>query len=379
QYLMRSNLDVRVNDVVSLGLELSPSFSKRRTAGSDMVSLVKYPPFVSPHKLNGRYPRTADYITPGHSGQASPYTFLYGRENISNVFTNIGRTFLNLDLVDGLSFKTSGGANISFSSGNNFIGSVGDWAQPVSATASESQVFDLVNENVLSYNRKFNDVHSVGGILGASYQNVTSKSTSLASAPNSFNNEIVKTLNNAIINPSGTTQSKSEWGLVSYFGRLNYAYKDKYMVEGSYRMDGSSRFGRDNKWGAFPSASVAWRVSEESFFSGVRAVSELKLRASYGVTGNFNIGNFQYLGTVGSVNYSPDNQTVKGITQSSIENQMLSWEKTKGTDFGFDLGLFNNRVNLSVDYYDNQTRDMHYDLSTPAMNGFATTLTIQGK
>ena len=357
-------MDVKVNDIVSMGLELSPSYTKRRTAGSDMVSLVKYPPFVSPNRLNGRYPRTADYITPGHSGQASPYTFLHGREYLDNTFSNIGRAFINLNLLDGLSFKTSAGANISFLSRNNFIGSLGDWAQPVSSTAHESHSIDLVNENVLSYNKTFNEAHSVGGILGASYQNATSKSTNLASVAGSYNNENVKTLNNALINPAGTTQSKSEWGLVSYFARLNYSYKDKYMVEGSYRTDGSSRFGRENKWGAFPSASAAWRVSEESFFSGVRPVSELKLRASYGVTGNFNIGNFQYLGTVSSVTYSPNNQTINGIAQASIENPSLSWEKTKGVDFGFDLGLLNNRISLSMDYYDNRTSDMLYNVNT---------------
>jgi TonB-dependent starch-binding outer membrane protein SusC len=379
QYVVRANMDVKVNDVISVGLELSPSYSKRRIAGSDMVSLVKYPPFVGVSKLNGRYPRTADYIPTGHSGQASPYTFLYGRENLSNNFTNIGRAFINLNLMEGLSFKSSIGTNISFTSSNNFGGRVGDWAVAITGSAGESQYLDVVNENVLSYNKTFNEEHTIGGILGASYQQANSKSTGLSAVPNSFNNEIVKTLNNALINPLGTTQSKSQWGLVSYFARVNYTYKDKYIVEGSYRTDGSSRFGKENKWGAFPSASAAWRVSEEPFFSGVRAVSELKLRASYGVTGNFNIGNFQYLGTVSSVPYSPNNQTVNGIAQTSIENPLLSWEKTKGTDFGFDLGLFNNRVSLSVDYYDNRTTDMLYSVNTPAITGFTSTITNAGE
>lgn len=379
QYVVRANMDVKVNDVISVGLELSPSYSKRRIAGSDMVSLVKYPPFVGVSKLNGRYPRTADYIPTGHSGQASPYTFLYGRENLSNNFTNIGRAFVNLNLMEGLSFKSSVGTNISFTSSNNFGGRVGDWAVPITGSAGESQYIDVVNENVLSYNKTFNEEHTVGGILGASYQQANSKSTGLSAVPNSFNNEIVKTLNNAIINPSGTSQNKSQWGLVSYFARVNYTYKDKYIVEGSYRTDGSSRFGKENKWGAFPSASAAWRVSEEPFFSGIRAVSELKLRASYGVTGNFNIGNFQYLGTVSSVPYSPNNQTINGIAQTSIENPLLSWEKTKGTDFGFDLGLFNNRVSLSVDYYDNRTTDMLYSVNTPAITGFTSTITNAGE
>lgn len=379
QYVVRANMDVKVNKVISLGLELSPSYSKRRIAGSDMVSLVKYPPFVGTERLNGRYPRTADYIPTGHSGQASPFTYLYGRENFANTFQNIGRAFVNLNIMEGLSFKSSLGTNISFSSSNNFSGRDGDWALSITGSAGESQYLDILNENVLSYNKTFNEAHTVSGILGASYQNATSKSTSLSAVANSFNNEIVKTLNNAIINPSGTSQSKSEWGLVSYFARLNYTYKDKYILEGSYRTDGSSRFGADNKWGAFPSASAAWRVSEEPFFSGIRSISELKLRASYGVTGNFNIGNFQYLGTVGSVTYSPNNQTVKGIAQSSIENPALSWEKTKGIDIGFDLGLFENRVSLSLDYYDNRTTDMLYSVNTPAITGFTSTITNAGE
>jgi TonB-linked SusC/RagA family outer membrane protein len=379
QYVVRANMDVRVNKVISLGLEMSPSYSKRRIAGSDMVSLVKYPPFVGTEKLNGRFPRTADYIPTGHSGQASPYSFLYGRENFANTFSNIGRAFINLNLMDGLSLRSSVGTNISFSSSNNFAGRAGDWAVPITASAGESQFIDIVNENVLSYNKTFNDAHAVGGILGASYQNATSKSTSLSAVTNSFNNEIVKTLNNAIINPSGTTQSKSEWGLVSYFARANYTYRDKYMIEGSYRTDGSSRFGKDNKWGAFPSASLAWRVSEEPFFKGVRPVSEFKLRASYGVTGNFNIGNFQYLGTVSSVTYSPDNRTVNGIAQGSIENPLLSWERTKGIDVGLDLGLFSNRINMSLDYYDNRTTDMLYSVNTPAITGFTSTITNAGE
>src|SRR5690606_31422482 len=102
-------------------------------------------------------------------------------------------------------------------------------------------------------------------------------------------NEIIKTLNNAIINPNTTSQSKTEWGLVSYFARLNYGYKNKYLVSASFRTDGSSRFGIENKWGRFPSASVAWRVTEEDFMQNIPLISNLKLRASFGVTGNFNI------------------------------------------------------------------------------------------
>src|SRR5690606_3279926 len=111
-------------------------------------------------------------------------------------------------------------------------------------------------------------------------------------------NDIIETLNNAIISPTATRTTKTQWGLISYFSRANYAYKDKYLLSASFRTDGSSRFGPNSRWGNFPSASVAWRVSQEDFMANVPTISNLKLRASYGVTGNFNIGDFQYLGTI---------------------------------------------------------------------------------
>ncbi|GAA4307447.1 TonB-dependent receptor [Compostibacter hankyongensis] len=373
-YSFRANLDVRINKVVSLGMELNPYFSKRRIAGSNMVSLVKYPPFVSPDKLNGKYPRTFDYIPTGHSGQASPYTFLYGTKNYVNAFSNIGRAFINFNLMEGLSLKSSVGTDIGYSTTNNFHSGIGDVQETVTGSLGQTQSINLINENVLSYNKTINDVHDIEGILGASYQRNSSQNISMAAVNNSFNNDIIETLNNAIINPSASTQTKSKWGLISYFARVNYAYKEKYLLAASFRSDGSSRFGSKNKWGYFPSASAAWRVSNENFMQSVKAVSELKLRASYGVTGNFNIGDFQYLGAVGNVVYSPDNQTVNGIAQTTIENPLLSWEKVKGYDLGLELGMFDNRLNINFDYYDKRTDGMLYNVNIPAITGFTNTI-----
>jgi len=379
KYSFRANVDVKVNEVVSLGMELSPSYAKTRYAGSNMVSLVKYPPFVSPDYIDGKYSRTYDYIPTGHSGQASPYVYLYGTENYSNVFTNIGRAFINLELMDGLSFKTSVGTNIAFTNNDFWSGGIGDSRVNVNGRVNDSRSINLVNENVFNYTKTFNEVHNVGGLLGASYQNSTSRSLGIYAVSNSFNNDKVKTLNNAIINPANTTQSKSEWGLVSYFARVNYGFRDKYLLEASFRRDGSSRFGPENKWGNFPSISAAWRLSEEEFIKNIPNLSEFKLRASYGVTGNFNIGNFQYLGTVSTVNYSPNNMLVNGIAQNSMANPKLSWERTKGYDFGFEISFFQNRFNINVDYYDNLTTGMLYNVNTPAITGFSSIINNVGE
>jgi TonB-linked SusC/RagA family outer membrane protein len=377
-YSLRANLDVKINKVISMGFELSPSYSKTRVAGSNMVSLVKYPPFVSPIRANGQYPRTFTYIPSVFSGQASPYTFLYGTENFQNSFANVGHGFINFKIADGLSLNSSVGADFVYNTNNNWSGGIGDPGVNTNGSLGQSQSMNLVNENVLSYTKTLNKVHELSGILGASYQHSISESSSMAAVANSFNNDIIKTLNNAIINPAASTQSKSEWGLESYFARINYSYKNKYLVEGSMRTDGSSRFGPNNKWGYFPSASVAWRVTNEDFMKNISKISELKLRASYGVTGNFNIGDFQYLGAVSTVRYSPGNQTVNAVAQTSFGNDDLSWEKTKGYDLGLDLGLFNSRLYLTFDYYDNQTTSMLYALNVPAITGFTSTVTNSG-
>jgi TonB-linked SusC/RagA family outer membrane protein len=378
KYSFRANVDIKINNFISLGMELNPSYSRQRLAGSNMLSLVKYPPFVSPNILNGRYPRTFDYIPTGHSGQASPYTYLYGTRNINSALTNIGKAFLNFRLLDGLTLKSSVGTNLVFNTSNIYLGGVGDPQVTTNGNVGQAQNINLINENVLSYAKTLNKVHDLGGILGASYQKSNTQNTLMSAVANSYNNDIIQTLNNAIINPSTSTQTKTGWGLISYFARVNYAYKEKYLFAASFRTDGSSRFGSQNKWGYFPSVSAAWRITKEEFMQNLPAISELKLRASYGVTGNFNIGDFQYLGSVSNVVYSPNNATVNGIAQTSFENSALSWEKIKGTDLGFELGLFNNRLNISFDYYNKRTDGMLYAVNIPAITGFTSAIENAG-
>ena len=378
KYSFRANLNIKVNDHIDIGLELNPYYTKQRLAGSNILNLSKYPPFVGSEKKDGRYPRTVDYVPSGFSGQASPFTFLYGRKNYVDNFSNLGRAFINLQFSEDLSFKTSVGSVLSYTTKNYYDGGAGDWAVTKTGSVNHSLSINLVNENVLSYAHTFGGAHDINAILGASYQRDNSQTTGVAAMPNSFSNDVIETLNNAIINPAATSSSISQWGLISYFGRVNYAYKDKYLLAASFRTDGSSRFGSANKWGYFPSVSAAWRVSQEPFFQQGGVVNELKLRASYGVTGNFNIGDFQYLGAVGNVSYSPDNETIKGIAQSSIENPGLSWEKTKGLDFGFDLSLLDSRINLTVDYYDKLTEGMLYSVNIPALTGFTSTIENTG-
>lgn len=377
-YGVRANVDVKASKLVSLGFMLNPMYSKRRYAPVDMASFVKYPNFVEVRRPDGSYPKARDYWGFVVTGQANPMAILNGSEYYASTFSNLGEGYLKLDLAKGLSFRSSVATNIAYNITETFQATFASSAGQSAGSEVNTSSINLLNENVLSYNTSFRGGHDLSAIAGAAYQRNDSRNATLTASANTFNNDIIHTLNNAIINPGQTSTFKSSWGLVSYFSRVHYAYKEKYMASASIRTDGSSRFGPKNKWGYFPSASLAWRVKQEDFLKNVELISDLKLRASWGVTGNFNIGDFDYLGQIGNVNYSPNNTLTKGQAQTTFGNDELSWEKTKGYDFGVELGLLNSRINLVFDYYDKRTDDLLYRVSVPATTGFTTALTNVG-
>lgn len=160
--------------------------------------------------------------------------------------------------------------------------------------------------------------------------------------------------------------AETGWGLRSYFGRVNYAYKDRYLFEANLRVDGSSKFGLENRYGYFPSFSAGWKIHEESFMSSTRSwLDNLKLRASWGQTGNCTgIGNFAWQATFDSDNVVVDGTTSTGLFVSSMSNLNLKWETTTTTDIGLDLGFFNNRLTSEIDYYYKDTKDILFTPST---------------
>ena len=379
QYAIRANVNFEINPVISTGFMISPNYSERRTYPGGLQNLIKMPPFLSPEvQEDGSYLRPLDYWGSTVSSGVNPLAALHGSHLNSNLFNNVGEVYGKVNFSDYLNFRTSFGFNISYSSADNFQESRASSLNRTSGSADDSRFYNLINENVLSYSRDFNQVHSVTGILGASYQYNISRRAELSAEPGSFANDIIPTLNNAIISPAGSFTSKTQWGLTSYFARVHYSYDQRYLFSASIRTDGSSRFGPETRWGYFPSASAAWRVSEEDFFGEGGTVNELKLRASYGVTGNFNIGDFQYLGEIEEALYSPGGQLIQGQAQNSFGNPELQWEKTQSYDIGLEAGFFNNRIMLVADYYSKLTRDLLYNVSVPAISGFTNAIVNVG-
>ena len=194
-----------------------------------------------------------------------------------------------------------------------------------------------------------------------------------------FANDKVQTLNAATQFSPRQWFDLQEWSLVSFVSRVNYNYKGKYLLSASFRRDGSSRFAPNTKYGNFPAISAGWNVSDESFMSAVPLISALKVRAGYGLNGNFNIGNYGYLARTGANNYPFNNVLTNGTTVSNIGNNNLSWEKSNQLDIGLDIGLLKGRVFLTYDYFYKTTSNMLLNVGVPRESGFGSITDNVGK
>jgi TonB-linked SusC/RagA family outer membrane protein len=233
----------------------------------------------------------------------------------------------------------------------------------------------FVNENTLSYNKTINDVHDISGLAGFSYNSDKFDNQRIASN-GGYSRDNVITLNAANGFTGETREERNV--LLSYFGRVQYSFDGKYMFSASMRRDGSSRFGSNTHWGWFPSASVGWRVSEENFMRGITFINDLKLRASWGKAGNYNIGNYSSISTLGSYNYSLNGAAALGQASARIANPDLTWEKSETFDVGLDLSVLNNRLNASFDYYNKLNTGLLLNVPIPWVTGFGTQLTNAG-
>ena len=232
-------------------------------------------------------------------------------------------------------------------------------------------MLNWVWENTLSYTTIIKDVHNLSAIAGWTAQK-ESVNTSLL-AGNGYPNDLVHTMNAASAITSWNATAY-EWSLLSALARVQYSYKGKYLLSAAARMDGSSRFGKNNRWGMFPSASAGWYISEEDFMKDIKWLTSLKLRASYGISGNFNIGNYEYYATLSEDNYvfgKADGTLASGLRPATAGNPDLGWEKTAMFNLGLEIGLF-NMLTLELDLYNSNTTDMLLNVPVAEFSGFST-------
>ncbi|WP_206684016.1 SusC/RagA family TonB-linked outer membrane protein [Pontibacter beigongshangensis] len=394
RFSARLNSEYRFNDRVRVGVNIAPTVantSGRPTDGGPftntggmLTSALLASPLAPAVNPDGSLPITAH--TPGMLNVPNWYRVAREADGTNRNNRLLSNAFLEYEVLKGLVLKTSINAELGETFFKNFVPSTSgnvNQALPRASgdlTLSNNKFFTWLSENTATYSKEIGD-HSVEVLGGYTAQKFRADISNVTAT--NFPNDLVRTLSAAT--SFVPTSSLEEWSLLSYLGRLNYNYKGKYLFSASLRRDGSSRFGSNNKWGNFPSVSAGWIVSDESFMQDLSAVSFLKLRTSYGLAGNFNIGNFTYFEQVSSTNsgtsnnYVFNNALAPGNNIVSLANPNLGWERTSQFDIGFDLGLFDDRIFLGYDYYTKTTDGLLFQVQVPTHTGFSSLIANIGE
>lgn len=361
RYSFRVNLEANASKKFKIGLNLTPAYTISNPTNSEghwadggiVLSALTMAPHLPVYKEDGTYTTGLD-LGNGFSAIENPVKLAKERVNRMNELRLLGTVYGEYKILNNLTYKLLLGTDLQNSGTKTFRPStvgIGGALPPVIPSGSNENrsSYNWLIEHTLAYTKSWNK-HDFN-ILGGFTAQKAHSDYALINSTN-FPNDLVETLNAGIV--SSATTTATEWSLLSFLARANYSYASKYLLTATIRRDGSSRFGENNKWGTFPSVSAGWRLSEEAFMKDLPVVNELKLRASYGHTGNNFIGNYDHVGLIAKRNYvfGTGSQTVvNGLGPNRISNPNLSWEKNKQMDVGLELGLFQNRIFLVADYY----------------------------
>ncbi|MCG8321889.1 MAG: TonB-dependent receptor [Cytophagales bacterium] len=384
RYSLRINTNYDVSDKIRLGFNLAPSYIEDNIPETDgtrgtgiLFNALHTWPIMPIYDENGELTRFNRF--PAETGNIFAYAnWVRSVEEIDNETTEVNllsNAFIEYEPIEGLVLKSTFNAELYNSKYFFFNPSTatGRINVPLPTTAfsirENIEDFSWLNENLATYTRSFND-HNLELLVGFTNQKFRRNRTRIQA--DTYADDRLPTIQGAInINRAGTNSGVEEWSLTSVLSRFTYNFKGKYLFTASIRSDGSSRFGADNRWGTFPSASIGWVVSDEDFLKGIEAISFAKLRASYGVTGNNNIGNYtQYALIDNTVNAVFGDNVAPGAVVTSLANNNLGWETTEQFDVGFDLGLFNDRIQFMYDYYKKTTTNLLFNVQIPQESGF---------
>ncbi|MBD1420488.1 SusC/RagA family TonB-linked outer membrane protein [Sphingobacterium chuzhouense] len=386
-YALRANVDVKPTKKLTLGMNLAPTYSEANDPGVEgkdniihqiysMTPIQTNPVGTVNVFENDKYPWSTSTNDPiaklenylGENKTARMLATLYGQYNILNNL--VFKTTVNLDHTDRTAFSfrpyTVGGTLPERTNRPNF-------STYGSSNKYRKQTF--VNENTLTYNLEL-DKHNLTALLGHAY-NYDRFDGSTITSQGGYTNSNIKTLNAAVGTTATSTATKNL--LLSYFGRVQYAFDGKYLVSASVRRDGSSRFGTNTKWGWFPSLSAGWRISDESFMKSAEFIQDLKIRGSYGESGNNNIGDYSGIAVLNSANYSWAGATAPGWAPGNIINPDLTWEKSRTFDLGLDFALFRSRLSGSFDWYQRTSSNLLLNVPTMWSTGFGSLLDNAGE
>ena len=394
-YSLRANLEANVSKKLKFGLNVAPTYSITQDPGVEGKDQIFHQTLSLGPVQEDTMGLLVNALSNGQyswsSSTNSPYAKLLYRKGTSKRYRTLGTVYGEYQIIPGLVFRSSVNldntdnnttayspyiiagtlAARTFTGSNNLLAST-------SGSYSSYRRQTFVNENTLTYNTVIKNDHSLNVLAGYSYNLDRFDAVSMKSN-GGFTSAVIQTLNAAAAVTGNTTSTKSI--LISYFGRLLYNYKEKYFLSASLRRDGSSRFGINNQFGTFPSASLKWIASQENFMQGIPVISDLSIRASYGVNGNNNLPNdYASIATIGSAGYvlGSTQGAVIGQSPNVLANPDLKWEKSQTYDVGLDFGILNNRITGSFDVYNKLNTDLLLNVQVPEATGFQSALTNVG-
>ncbi|MEJ7738348.1 MAG: TonB-dependent receptor [Chitinophagaceae bacterium] len=380
RYSVRANIDAQLSKRMTVKINLNPSFTDSRSIQAAGAGTGPNDGVVAQAVIvNPWYPLTDS------SGNYFAFSGLAGSSNATNPLALakeveagqkgirlLGNINAEYAILNELKLNVLFGANLMSGRARRFKPQLpAFFNDPATGTDNTNMLTNWLTEYTLNYNKAFGQ-HNVSGLLGFTSQKENYESNFVTS--NKYPNNFVSYLSAASGQITDGSSDTYQWSLISYLARFNYNYKSRYYATASLRTDGSSRFGSQHKYGVFPSVALAWRISDETFLKDARFVSELKLRTSYGETGNNNIGNYDQYATINYERYTFGGVAVGAFAPARLANPSLTWEKQKQVNIGFDLAIFDRRIALTVDHFISRNTDLLLNVNVPDITGFSTAL-----
>ncbi len=390
RYNFKGAVDAQITDWLDGGFNINFAESNKKYANDKAIrEAFRMNPFMRPYDADGNIIHqpglNTSLGTDGNQFTSSrnPLHLMQSSSKKRETWRLLGNIYLNFKPMKGLSFKTTFSPNYTYYregyfDGYKYVDTDGtekyyddENRGGTAAYLANQRAFSWTWDNVLSYITRINDVHSINAMALYSTQKSTTEYAKWY-ADYVLDGTDWWNLKTGEYNSAESSNKYSENSMTSWAMRLNYGFKDRYLVTATVRWDGSSKFAKDNRWGTFPSVAFAWRITEEPWMKKVTWLSNLKLRLSYGVTGNCDgIGNYDTRSLLASPVYYPYNGTAQstGYYAASIVDKDLKWEKSHEFNVGIDFGFWNNRLNGSIDVYSKTSKDLLYDVSLPLEAG----------
>ncbi len=381
---LRANIDHDVSSKLKIGLSLQGAYINSDAASTEAgnhrsnvtSAALNYASVFPKYNADGSYFRDPANLNPFPTDNPLALaTEILNKTKGIRVFTNV---YAEAKILKNLTFRTTWGADLNSNKFNNYNSRKLLLSSGIgNASVGSDQDITWQSENTLSYSSVFKQKHVFNALLGYTFQETRYE---FAQATASGFNSDFATYNNlgAATIREAPSSAVSQSALLSYLGRVNYGYDSRYLFTLTARRDGSSRLGPTKKFGYFPSGAFAWRVSNEKFMTRQKLFSDLKVRVSYGLTGNQSIGDYRFLSSLNNSSYPFNGALFVGSSPNGVSNLNLQWEKNQQFDVGLDLSVLNNRIQFTVDYYKKKTYDLLFDLDLPLSSGYFTSLTNVG-